>query len=82
MSCLAKSRIRLDKFKIKMKLNKYHDERGKAGSVWCGGAQETREPRVTIGRPLPVRDILSKLPAFKDLNGSAYSDVKTHVYLS
>ena len=41
----------------------------KAGRVWCGGTRETREPRATIGWVLPVRDILSNLHAFQDLNG-------------
>ena len=41
----------------------------KAGRVWCGGARETREPRVTIALLLSKWSNLSNLPAFLDLNG-------------
>lgn len=39
--------------------------------VWwrTRGAREAREPPVTKGWLLPVRDILSNLPAFQDLHG-------------
>ena len=36
--------------------------------MWCGGARETREPRVTIGRLFHVTDTLSDLPAFQDFS--------------
>ena len=41
----------------------------KAGRVWCGGAQETREPHVTIGRTVCKNETTNNLPAFQDFNG-------------
>ena len=38
--------------------------------MWCGGARENREPRVTIGGVLPKENIFSNLPAFQDPNGT------------
>ena len=35
----------------------------------CGGARETREPRVTIEWLLPKENISSNIPAFQDPNG-------------
>ena len=40
--------------------------------MWCGGARETREPRVTTGGLLSKWSILSNLPAFLDLNGTKF----------
>ena len=36
--------------------------------MWSGGARETREVSVIITWLLPVRDILSNIPTFQDLN--------------
>ena len=42
----------------------------KAGRVWCGGARETREPHVTIGRTVSKKEATKNHPAFKDLSVS------------
>ena len=42
----------------------------KAGRVWCGGAREAREPRVTIGKISSKTETTKNLPAFQDLSGS------------
>ena len=42
----------------------------KAGIVWCGGARETREPQVTIGRTFSKSETAKNLPAFQDLSGN------------
>ena len=47
----------------------YHEDFEKRDFVRCGGARETRESRVTIGRLLPKENIFSNLPAFQDLIG-------------
>ena len=47
----------------------------KAGRVWCGSARETREPHVTIRWLIPVRDILSNVPAFQDHNNMLTSTI-------
>ena len=38
--------------------------------MWCCGARETREPRVTIGRTVGKSETTKNLPAFQDLNGT------------
>ena len=42
----------------------------KAWKVWCGGARETREPHVTIGRTVSKSETPKNLPAFQNLSGS------------
>ena len=37
--------------------------------VWCGGARDTREPHVTIGKTVSKSETTKNLPAFQDLNG-------------
>ena len=44
----------------------------KAGRRCCAGARATREQRANLGWLLPVRDIISNLPAFQDLHGSIF----------
>ena len=39
----------------------------KAWKVWCGGARETREPHVTIGRTVNKSETTKNLPLFKIL---------------
>ena len=39
----------------------------KAGSVWCGGARETREPHVTIGRTVSKSETIKNFPPLKIL---------------
>ena len=39
--------------------------------MWCGGAHETREPHVTIGRTVNKSETTKNLPAFQDLNGTS-----------
>ena len=41
----------------------------KAGRVWCGGAQNTREPRVTIERTVSKKETTQNVPAFQDISG-------------
>ena len=41
----------------------------KAGRVWCGGARETQEPHVAIGRTASKKET-KNLPTFLDLNGN------------
>ena len=48
---------------------RYHEDLEKREGVWCGGAQKTQEPRVTLRSLLSKENIFSNLPAFQDLNG-------------
>ena len=41
----------------------------KSGRLWCGGARETREPRVTTGKIVNKTETTIKQPAFQDLSG-------------
>ena len=45
----------------------YHQGLQKRGEVWCGGARETREPRVTIGFCYQKRTFSKISPVFKIL---------------
>ena len=38
--------------------------------MWCCGAGETREPRVTIGEIVSKTETTKNVPAFQDLSGS------------
>ena len=48
--------------------NLYHVDLEKRGR--CGGARETREPHVIIGRTVSKSETNKNLPAFQDLSGS------------
>ena len=45
----------------------------KAGRVLCDGAQETREPHVTIEKTISKSETTKNLPAFQDLNGRIFN---------
>ena len=38
--------------------------------MWCGGARETRESHVALGRTVGKSETTKNFPAFQDLNGS------------
>ena len=51
----------------------------KTGRMWCGGARETRESHVTIGRIVSKKEITKTLPAFQDLGGKNFLDINQSV---
>ena len=38
--------------------------------MWCGGARETLEQHVALGRTMSKSETTKNVPAFQDLNGS------------
>ena len=42
--------------------------------MWCGGARETRELHVTLGRTVSKSETTKNLPPFQDLNGTFFSE--------
>ena len=63
MFLLLSSKCRMEVYLLSYRIRK-------AGRVWIGGAQETREPHVIIGRTVNKSETTKNLPAFQDLNGS------------
>ena len=57
----------------------YHVDFEKRGGVRCGGARETQEPHLTIGRTVRKSETTKNLPAFQDLTGMFFTYFKLYL---